>query len=253
MGQALMTIQQIKKRYGHNQVLNGVDLDIQDGEVIVIIGPSGSGKTTLLRSLNGLNPADSGQLRIGDVKIDMTTVKPKAMLAYQRQTGMVFQNYALFANKTAKENIMMPLRLTQKLAKQEAEQVAEQLLHEVGLAERGDFYPSQLSGGQQQRIGIARMLALKPKVMLFDEPTSALDPELVQQTLALLQKIANAGATMILVTHEMQFAEQVADRVVFMAGGRVVEQGTPTQIFKHPVNPRTREFLARFTKKAVMV
>jgi L-cystine transport system ATP-binding protein len=251
MPKTLLAVRGLTKSFGANHVLQGIDLDVHESEVIVIIGPSGSGKTTFLRSLNCLAMADAGTLSLNETMIDVATAKRPAILAYQRQTGMVFQNYALFANHSAKENIAMPLRLTQHASVAEADRIATELLGQVGLAERADHFPSQLSGGQQQRIGIARMLALKPAVMLFDEPTSALDPELVRQTLTLLQKIAKTGATMVLVTHEMQFAYDVADRVVFMEGGRIVEQGTPQAIFDHPQNPRTQAFLARFARRMV--
>ena len=174
-------------------------------------------------------------------------MKKKEILSVRRKTAMVFQNYALFANKTAKENIMLPLMLAQKLSKVDAEKRAVEVLDKVSLLNRADFYPSQLSGGQQQRIGIARALAINPDVILFDEPTSALDPELVGQVLALMKDIAKSGVTMVVVTHEMQFAYEVSDKVVFMEGGVVVEQGTPDALFNHPKESRTKAFLSRYT------
>lgn len=245
----MMKIRGIRKRFGRQQVLNGVDMDVNDGEVIVILGSSGSGKTTFLRCLNFLEHADEGTIDLNGTHIDAKTAKKRDIIAYQRQTAMVFQNYALFNNKTALENVAMPAIATGKKTKEEAYALAGELVDKVGLAERKDFYPSQLSGGQQQRIGIARALALDPKVTLFDEPTSALDPELVGQVLELLRTIANDGATMILVTHEMKFAYEIADRVVFMDKGVVLEQGTPQEIFEHPTEQRTRDFLSRFTSQ----
>lgn len=245
----MMRIRGIRKRFGKQQVLNGVDMDVDDGEVIVILGSSGSGKTTFLRCLNFLERADEGTIELDGTRIDAKTARKRDILDYQRQTAMVFQNYALFQNKTALENVAMPVIATGKKTKEEAYGLADKLVDKVGLAERKDFYPSQLSGGQQQRIGIARALALDPKITLFDEPTSALDPELVGQVLNLLRDIANAGATMILVTHEMKFAYEIADRVVFMDKGVVLEQGTPKEIFEHPKEQRTRDFLSRFTEQ----
>ena len=248
-GGTMMKIRGIRKRFGKQQVLNGVDMDVNDGEVIVILGSSGSGKTTFLRCLNFLEHADEGTIDLNGTHIDAKTAKKRDIIAYQRQTAMVFQNYALFNNKTALENVAMPAIATGKKTKEEAYALAGELVDKVGLAERKDFYPSQLSGGQQQRIGIARALALDPKITLFDEPTSALDPELVGQVLELLRTIANDGATMILVTHEMKFAYEIADRVVFMDKGVVLEQGTPQEIFEHPKEQRTRDFLSRFTSQ----
>lgn len=245
----MMKIRGIRKRFGKQQVLNGVDMDVNDGEVIVILGSSGSGKTTFLRCLNFLERADEGTIDLDGTHIDAATAKKRDIIAYQRQTAMVFQNYALFNNKTALENVAMPAIATGKKTREEAYALAGELVDKVGLAGRRDFYPSQLSGGQQQRIGIARALALNPKVTLFDEPTSALDPELVGQVLELLRKIANDGATMILVTHEMKFAYEIADRVVFMDKGVVLEQGTPQEVFEHPKEQRTRDFLSRFTSQ----
>lgn len=245
----MMKVRGIHKRFGTQVVLDGVDLDVEDGEVVVILGTSGSGKTTFLRCLNCLEKPDSGTIDLNDVSIDVAKAGKREILAYQRRTAMVFQNYALFQNKTAAENISMPLIATGKSSKAEARKIAEDLVAKVGLSERKDFYPSQLSGGQQQRIGIARALALQPQVTLFDEPTSALDPELVGQVLELLREIADSGATMILVTHEMKFAYEVADKVVFMNQGRVLEQGSPKDVFEHPKTQRTREFLSRFTKQ----
>ena len=243
----MMEVRNIHKRFGKQEVLKGIDMDVAKGEVVTLLGPSGSGKTTFLRCLNFLERADEGSILLGETETIVNKANPKEILAHQRQTAMVFQNYALFHNKTARENIVMPLLLTKKRTKQEAYDLADALLEQVGLIERKDFYPSQLSGGQQQRIGIARALALNPKVILFDEPTSALDPELVGQTLTLLRDIAETGATMVLVTHEMKFAYEVSDKIVFMENGLVVEQGTPKAVFEQTKEERTKAFLARFT------
>lgn len=243
----MMTAKNVHKRFGANEVLKGVDLTVEPGQVICILGPSGSGKTTFLRCLNFLESADEGELTVDGQTVEFKSVKKKEILSVRRKTAMVFQNYALFANKTAKENIMLPLMLAQKLSKVDAEKRAIEVLDKVSLLNRADFYPSQLSGGQQQRIGIARALAINPDVILFDEPTSALDPELVGQVLALMKDIAKSGVTMVVVTHEMQFAYEVSDKVVFMEGGVVVEQGTPDAVFNHPKETRTKAFLSRYT------
>ena len=243
----MMTAKNVHKRFGANEVLKGVDLTVEPGQVICILGPSGSGETTFLRCLNFLESADEGELTVDGQTVEFKSVKKKEILSVRRKTAMVFQNYALFANKTAKENIMLPLMLAQKLSKVDAEKRAVEVLDKVSLLNRADFYPSQLSGGQQQRIGIARALAINPDVILFDEPTSALDPELVGQVLALMKDIAKSGVTMVVVTHEMQFAYEVSDKVVFMEGGVVVEQGTPDALFNHPKESRTKAFLSRYT------
>ena len=243
----MMTAKNVHKRFGANEVLKWVDLTVEPGQVICILGPSGSGKTTFLRCLNFLESADEGELTVDGQTVEFKSVKKKEILSVRRKTAMVFQNYALFANKTAKENIMLPLMLAQKLSKVDAEKRAVEVLDKVSLLNRADFYPSQLSGGQQQRIGIARALAINPDVILFDEPTSALDPELVGQVLALMKDIAKSGVTMVVVTHEMQFAYEVSDKVVFMEGGVVVEQGTPDALFNHPKESRTKAFLSRYT------
>ena len=243
----MITAKNVHKSFGKNQVLKGVDLEVESGQVVCILGPSGSGKTTFLRCLNFLEQADQGELTVADKVVNLQKASKKEILDVRRNTSMVFQNYALFANKTAKENIMIPLMLAQKMSKSEAEAIALNMLEKVSLLDRQDFYPSQMSGGQQQRIGIARALAINPEVILFDEPTSALDPELVGQTLEVMKKIASEGMTMILVTHEKQFAYEVSDKIIFMEGGKVVEEGTPDQVFNHPKEVRTKEFLSRYT------
>lgn len=241
----MISLKGIQKAYGDNQVLKSVDLTVETGEVVVILGPSGSGKTTLLRSINCLTPADRGVVTIGDVTVDLTHPSKREVLALRRRTAMVFQHYNLFNNKTALENITEPLITGKKIPKPQAEAIAAEYLKQVGLENRAKSYPSQLSGGQQQRVGIARALAVEPEVLLFDEPTSALDPELVGEVLQVIKNVAQQGRTMLIVTHEIEFARQVASRIVFMDGGIVVEQGPPDRILRQPQNPRTIEFLRR--------
>ncbi|MFV1528173.1 MULTISPECIES: amino acid ABC transporter ATP-binding protein [unclassified Phaeobacter] len=240
-----ISITGLRKTFGDSVVLDGIDLTIQPGERIVIIGPSGTGKSTLLRCLNFLDAPDAGLIRIGDLAVDAARASKGDILALRRRTGFVFQNYALFANKTAAENIMEALVTVQKQPRDTARARALEILAETGLAEKADAYPASLSGGQQQRVGIGRAMALGAELMLFDEPTSALDPEWVGEVLALMRKVAEERQTMLIVTHEMQFAREIADRVVFMEGGRIVEQGPPAQIFDAPQDPRTRAFLRR--------
>lgn len=221
--------------------IDDVSLNIEAGEFFVLLGPSGCGKTTLLRSIGGLETLDAGEIYLGNQRID-------EMPPYERPVNTVFQSYALFPNMTVEQNIAFGLEMEKK-PKDYIKRKTREMLDLVHLSEIGKRLPSQLSGGQQQRIGIARALALDPKVTLFDEPTSALDPELVGQVLGLLRDIANAGATMVLVTHEMKFAYEIADKVVFMDKGVVLEQGTPQEVFEHPKHQRTQEFLSRFTSQ----
>lgn len=241
----MIEIKNAKKAFGKNQVLKGVSIHVDTGNVVVILGPSGSGKTTLLRSLNFLEKADEGTLTIGDQTVDLKHAHRREILQVRRKTAFVFQNYGLFLNKTAIQNVTEGLVVARKVPKKEALEKAKEALEWVGLSDKLDFYPSQLSGGQQQRVGIARALVLDPEVILFDEPTSALDPELVGETLDVIKKIAKRGITMVIVTHEMQFARDIADKVVFMDGGYVLEEGTPDEIFYHPKEERTKEFLHR--------
>lgn len=241
----MIKIENLKKSFGSNEILKGVSMRVEQGGVTVIIGPSGSGKTTLLRCINFLEKADEGQLTLGELTLDLKNCHKKDILAIRRKCGFVFQNYSLFQNKTALENVMEGLVVVQKKSKEEAQKIAEETLEWVGLADRKDYYPVNLSGGQQQRVGIARAVALSPDVILFDEPTSALDPELVGETLELIKKVAQRGITMIVVTHEMAFAQDVANQVIFMDEGVVVESGTPGEVFSHPKNERTKQFLAR--------
>lgn len=247
--ESVLKLEGVYKSFGENTVLNGVDLDIKRGEVVVILGPSGSGKTTFLRCMNFLEVADSGSISLGAIKTNFKNAKKKDILEIRRHMAMVFQNYNLFKNKTLIENVMEGLVTVQKKNKKEAYEMSKQMLEKVGLGQRADFYPSQMSGGQQQRGGIARALVLEPDVILFDEPTSALDPELVGEVLQTMKEIAKTGITMIVVTHEIKFAEDVATRVVFMDGGVIVEEGTPEEVIKNPKNPRTIQFLNKIESK----
>ena len=241
----MIDITGLTKHFGGAPVLNGTDLQIAEGERVVVIGPSGTGKSTLLRCLNFLDVPQAGTIRIGDVTVDAAKVRKADILALRRRTAMVFQNYALFANKTAKENIMEALVTVQKRPKDEAEQRALSVLAETGLADKADSFPAALSGGQQQRVGIGRAMALGAELMLFDEPTSALDPEWVGEVLDLMRAVAERKQTMLIVTHEMQFAREIADRVIFMDGGKIVESGPPSEIFSAPKDARLQKFLKR--------
>ena len=245
----MLKVTNVHKSFGKNEILKGVDLTVEKGDVVVIIGPSGSGKTTLLRTIDFLETADQGELVFDDIKTPLARAHKKTILDVRRKTGFVYQNYNLFANKTALENVMEGLVVARNAPKDLARELAEGALKKVGLADRMDFYPSQLSGGQQQRVGIARAVVTNPDVVLLDEPTSALDPELVGEVLAVLKELAKEGTTMIIVTHEMSFAEEVATQVVFMEGGVIVEQGTPKEIFNNPKEARTKQFLQRVCKR----
>jgi len=245
----MVEIRGLKKSFGDNHVLRGVDISIQQGDVVVILGPSGSGKTTLLRCVNFLERADEGTLTVGDVTVDIHNAHPKEIREIRKRTGFVFQNYALFNNKTALENVMLGLSVARKVPKDKAKKVAMEALDRVGLSNRYDYYPSQLSGGQQQRVGIARAFAFNPEILLFDEPTSALDPELIGEVLEVMRQLAREGTTMLVVTHEMGFAQDVASHVIFMDEGVIAEQGTPYDIFEQPKNERTKQFLRRIRQE----
>lgn len=245
----MIDVKNVKKSFGSNHVLKGVDIHVEQGDVVAILGPSGSGKTTFLRCLNFLERADEGTLEIGDIKVNLHGASSKEILAVRRRTAFVFQNYNLFANMTALKNVMEPLVTAHKVPKEEARQRALEALAGVGLADRADYYPAQLSGGQQQRVSIARAMAVKPDVILFDEPTSALDPELIGDVLRVMKDLAKAGVTMIVVTHEMSFARDVANHVIFMDGGVIVEQGAPKDVFYNTKEERTRQFLARINRE----
>ena len=231
----------LEKHFGDLVVLDGINLTISEGEVVCVIGPSGSGKSTLLRCVNRLEEATGGQIFVDDIEV---TDKKININKAREEIGMVFQQFNLFANYTVLQNIMLAPVELKRMTKAEAKEKAMELLRRVGLEEKANNYPSQLSGGQQQRVAIARSLAMNPDLMLFDEPTSALDPEMVGEVLQVMKELAAGGMTMIVVTHEMGFARDVADRVIFMADGGIVEEGTPEEIFQNPQNQRTKDFLS---------
>lgn len=242
----MLKLTNVHKSFGKTEVLKGISLNVEKGSVTAIIGPSGAGKTTLLRCINFLEKADTGLLDFDDIHINLEKVSKKTMLEIRRKTAFVFQNYNLFANMTALENVMEGLVTARKVPKAEANDRAIKALEKVGLKDRADFYPSSLSGGQQQRVGIARALAVNPEVILFDEPTSALDPELTGEVLSVIKQLASEGTTMVIVTHEMSFARDTADKVIFMDKGQIIEEGKSSKIFTSPKEARTRQFLQRF-------
>ena len=236
----MIHIHNLTKSFGDNQVLKGISTEIADGEVVVVIGPSGSGKSTFLRCLNRLEEADGGEIIFEGVDIND---KKTEIEKVREDMGMVFQSFNLFPHKTVMENITMAPMLVKGTDQKAAETKAEKLLNRVGLLDKKDSYPNQLSGGQKQRIAIVRALAMEPKVMLFDEPTSALDPEMVGEVLDVMQQLAKEGMTMVVVTHEMGFAREVGDRILFLDEGYLLEEGTPEEVFGHPKEARTQEFL----------
>ena len=229
-------------------VLNGVDLSVEKGDVVAILGPSGSGKTTLLRCLNFLETADSGTLVFDGESFDLGRISRADIARLRKKTAFVFQNYNLFRNKTALQNVTEGLIVARRMPKEQADEIGRRMLEKVGLADRADYYPRQLSGGQQQRVAIARALATDPEIIYFDEPTSALDPELTGEVLKVLRDLADRKTTMIIVTHEMHFARDVADRILFMDGGVVVEEGPARQLIDHPQEERTKQFLAHYAE-----
>lgn len=245
----MIKVSNLKKQFNGIDVLKDISIDVKPGEVVVILGPSGSGKSTFLRCLNYLEKPDGGTIEIGDAKIVAPKVSKKDIHNLRKQSAMVFQHYNLFNNKTVLQNVTEALIVVKKLNKDEANKIALDALKKVGMLDKKDAYPRTLSGGQMQRVSIARAMAINPNVILFDEPTSALDPELVSEVLSVIKDLAKENRTMVIVTHEMSFAKDVGDRIIFMADGLVVEEGTPDEIFNNPKHDRTKQFLNRFIVK----
>ena len=242
---AMLEINHLQKKFGTTEVLRDVSLSVSKGDVVAILGPSGSGKTTLLRCVNFLERADAGELLFDDEKFDLNRASHRDIARIRQKTAFVFQNYNLFRNKTALQNVTEGLIVARKMKKADAEAIGRKLLDKVGC----DHYPAQLSGGQQQRVAIARALATNPEIIYFDEPTSALDPELIGEVLNVMRQLAEEGMTMLVVTHEMNFARHVSNRVVFMEGGRIIEQNSAQEFFAHPKEARTQEFLAKINQR----
>ena len=241
----MLELKGIYKSFGDTEVLKGVDVSVEEGDIVGIIGSSGSGKSTLLRCINFLEHADAGQMELDGVSFDVKNPGKQNILYMRRNTAMVFQQFNLFKDKNARENVMMGLTHVQNKSKEEAEKIADDLLNKVGLSERKEFFPSQLSGGQQQRVALARAIALNPKAILLDEPTSALDPEMIGEVLDVIRQLAKEKRTMVIVSHEMNFIYQICNKVLFMDGGVVLESGTPEEVFVHTKEERTRQFLSR--------
>lgn len=241
----MLEIRNLSKRFGNQQVLDKINLKIEKGKVFAVIGPSGTGKSTLLRCINVLERPEKGTIRLENQIFDFENLSKSDIQMLRTHTSMVFQNSNLYRNKTALENITTPLILVKKMAKEEAEKIGLELLKKVGVLEKKDAYPETLSGGEKQRVGIARALAVNPDIILFDEPTSALDPELVSGVLDVIKELAKQHTTMLIVTHEMKFAKNVADEVIFMENGHIVEQGPAKEVFEHPKEERTKQFLAK--------
>ena len=246
----MLEIKQIHKAFGSLEVLKGVDLDVEKGDVVAVLGPSGSGKTTLLRCINFLETADSGQMIFDGEQFDLGRMSKKDIARLRKKTAFVFQSYNLFRNKTALQNVTEGLIVARRTPKAEAMETGRRMLDKVGLSDRYDYYPNQLSGGQQQRVAIARALATNPEIIFFDEPTSALDPELIGEVLGVMQQLAREGMTMLVVTHEISFARDVSNKVVFMEHGVVVEAESSKDFFEHPRQPRSREFIQNVLNRA---
>lgn len=244
----MIEVKNVKKKFGENVVLDGINLTINKGDVIAIIGPSGTGKSTLLRCIDRLEKPEEGELIIDDLKVNLAQASKKELIDIRKRTAMVFQNWNLFSKKTALENVMEGLTVVKKMDKATAKKIAEEQLQNVGLLDWFNHYPRHLSGGQQQRVAIARALAMEPQLLLLDEPTSALDPELVGEVLDTIKKAANEGYTMLLVSHEMNFVRNVATKVIFMENGKILEQGTPKELFYAPKSERVREFISRLER-----
>lgn len=242
----MLDVRQVKKHFDGAEILKGVDLHVEKGDVVAILGPSGAGKTTLLRCINFLEKAEEGEMTFDGERIEFAKATKKEIAAIRRKTAFVFQNFNLFANKTALENVIEGLIVARKMPKDRAVEIGKAALDKVGLSDRYTYYPEQLSGGQQQRVAIARAIATDPEIIYFDEPTSALDPELTVEVLEVMRTLAAEGRTMLVVTHEIRFARNVSTKVVFMEQGKVVEAGDTKQIFEHPKEERTREFLQHY-------
>ena len=245
----MISIKNLTKEFSGQKVLDGIDIDIEKGEVVALVGASGAGKSTILRSLNYLEQPDSGTIIIDDFKVDFETITKEQILTLHRKLAMVFQQFNLFERRTALDNVKEGLKIVKKLSDEEATKIAKEELTKVGLSNRENHYPRHLSGGQKQRVALARALAMKPYVLLLDEPTSALDPELVGEVEKSIADAAKSGQTMILVSHDMNFVYQVADKVLFLEKGHILEQGTPDEIFNHPKEERTKEFFASYSKR----
>ena len=243
----MLEIKDIKKAFDGKEILKGISFKVHDGEIAALIGPSGTGKTTLLRCINFLERADSGNITIDDISVDVKQAKKKDILEICRHSGMVFQSYNLFRNKTVLENVTEGLIVVKKKSGKEAEEIAKRELDKVGMLDYLSQYPSQISGGQQQRVSIARAMAMEPSILLMDEPTSALDPELSKEVLATIRKVAEQGVPVLIVTHEIDFAREVSHKVIFMENGLVVEEGTPREIFLEPKEERTKQFIANIS------
>ena len=246
---SILRIEGLRKSFGRTEVLKGIDLDVKEGDVVAILGPSGSGKTTLLRCINFLEKSDAGTIVFDNTSHELSRIHHKEISAIRKKTAFVFQNYNLFANKTALQNVTLGLTSGRRMGKEEAGQIGLEMLKKVGLEDKADFYPSQLSGGQQQRVAIARALATNPEIIYFDEPTSALDPELIGEVLNVMKQLAAEGMTMLVVTHEINFARNVSNRVVFMDNGNILETADSESFFKNPKEDRTKEFLKNITSQ----
>ena len=241
----MLKLENIVKSFDKNEILKGITFEVKDGEIAALIGPSGTGKTTLLRCINFLVRADSGKITIDNISVDVRHARKKEILEICRHSGMVFQSYNLFRNKTVLENVTEGLIVVKKKSRSESEAIAKRELEKVGMLEHIDKYPGQISGGQQQRVSIARAMAMEPSILLMDEPTSALDPELSKEVLVTIKKVAEQGVPVLIVTHEIDFAREVSNKVIFMENGTVVEEGTPREIFVEPKQERTKQFIAR--------
>ena len=244
----MIELKHLKKSYNESLVLKDISFEVEQGDIISIIGPSGCGKTTLLRCMNFLNDSDEGELVFDEQAYDMANITKKEINDIRRKTAFVFQNYNLFLNKTALENVIEGLVVARKMPKQDAIKIGEEMLDKVGMLDRKDHYPIQLSGGQQQRVAIARALALNPEIIYFDEPTSALDPELIGEVLEVIRQLAKEKRTMIIVSHEMNFVRSISNKVIFMENGTIIEEGSPIDIFDNPKQERTKEFLKSYRR-----